>query len=32
MSGVKAFFDTNVLMYLYGGDDPVKRAKAADQP
>jgi len=30
MSGVRAFFDTNVLMHLYGGSDPVKQAKAAE--
>jgi predicted nucleic acid-binding protein len=27
MSGGKAFFDTNVLLYLYGGD-PMKRERA----
>jgi predicted nucleic acid-binding protein len=30
MSGVRAFFDTNVLMYLYGGGNPRKQAKAAE--
>ncbi|MGO4880577.1 MAG: PIN domain-containing protein [Bryobacteraceae bacterium] len=30
MSAVKAFFDTNILLYLYGGGDPAKRAKAAE--
>ncbi len=29
MSGGKAFFDTNVLMYMYGGD-AAKRAKAKE--
>jgi predicted nucleic acid-binding protein len=30
MSVVKAFFDTNILIYLYGGGDPEKQAKAAE--
>ncbi len=30
MSGGKAFFDTNVLLYMYGGPDPAKQAKARD--
>ena len=30
MSGAKAFFDTNVLLYMYGGGDLGKRAKAKE--
>jgi predicted nucleic acid-binding protein len=30
MSVAKAFFDTNILLCLYGGGDPVKKAKAAE--
>lgn len=30
MRAVKAFFDTNILLYLYGGGDPAKQAKAAE--
>lgn len=30
MSAIKAFFDTNILLYMYGGTDPAKRAKAAE--
>jgi predicted nucleic acid-binding protein len=30
MSVVKAFFDTNILLYMYGGSDPAKQAKAAE--
>lgn len=30
MNAVKAFFDTNVLLAIYGGSDPEKRAKAAE--
>jgi len=29
MNGAKAFFDTNVLLYMYGGD-PGKRARAKE--
>ena len=28
MNGGKAFFDTNVLLYMYGGADPDKRVRA----
>ena len=28
MNGAKAFFDTNVLLYMYGGADPAKRTCA----
>src|ERR1039458_8943124 len=30
MSVAKAFFDTNILLYMYGGSDPAKQAKAAE--
>jgi predicted nucleic acid-binding protein len=29
MNVAKAFFDTNILLYMYGGSDPVKKANAA---
>jgi predicted nucleic acid-binding protein len=30
MTGSKAFFDTNVLLYLYSGEDVQKRERAAE--
>jgi predicted nucleic acid-binding protein len=30
MNAVKAFFDTNILLYMYGGQDPGKRARATE--
>lgn len=30
MNGAKAFFDTNVLLYLYGGTDRGKQARAKE--
>ena len=30
MSVAKAFFDTNILLCMYGGGDPTKQAKAAE--
>jgi predicted nucleic acid-binding protein len=30
MNGAKAFFDTNVLLYMYGGGDSGKRTKAKE--
>src|ERR1022692_4791182 len=30
MSVAKAFFNTNILLYMYGGSDPAKQAKAAE--
>ena len=30
MNGAKAFFDTNVLLYLYGGPDRGKQARAQE--
>jgi predicted nucleic acid-binding protein len=30
MNGTKVFFDTNILLYLYGGGDLEKRSRAAE--
>lgn len=30
MNGGKAFFDTNVLLYMYGGADANKQARAKE--
>ncbi len=30
MNGVKAFFDTSVLLYMYSGVDPTKQARAKE--
>jgi predicted nucleic acid-binding protein len=30
MSAAKAFFDTNVLLYMYSNADPIKQARAQD--
>lgn len=30
MSAARAFFDTNTLLYMYGGGDPAKQAKAVE--
>ena len=30
MNGAKAFFDTNILLYLYGGTDRGKQARAKE--